>query len=90
MYKLHLTKRFIKDAKKLNKQDKEHTMEVLQKLCNNQTLERKYQDHALKGKFSKYRDCHIKPDLVLVYEKMEDILILKAIQIANHNNLFKK
>ena len=49
MYKLHLTKRFTKEAKKLNPQDLKHTMEVLERLCNNETLEPKYKDHALCG-----------------------------------------
>ncbi|MCH5322600.1 MAG: type II toxin-antitoxin system YafQ family toxin [Helicobacter sp.] len=85
MYKLHLTKRFIKDAKKLNKQDKEHIMEVLQKLCNNQTLELKYKDHALVRDLQGTRDCHIKHDLVLIYKRSEEILELVVLRISPHN-----
>lgn len=69
MYKLHLTKRFTKEAKKLNPQDLKHTMEVLERLCNNETLEPKYKDHALSGDLAGARDCHIKPDLVLIYRQ---------------------
>lgn len=90
IYKITYSKLFKKQFKKLQSVEQEHTLKILERLANDEILEPKYQDHALKGKFSKYRDCRIKPDLVLVYEKMEDTLILKAIQIANHNNLFKK
>ncbi|TLD85572.1 type II toxin-antitoxin system YafQ family toxin [Helicobacter sp. MIT 05-5294] len=89
MYELYLSKRFSKDAKKLNPQDLKHTMRVLQKLCNGEKLEHRYNDHALQGKFSKYRDCHIKPDLVLIYEKKENLLILKALRIGKHSEIFK-
>ena len=49
MHKARLTTRFTKEAKKLNPQDLKHTMEVLERLCNNVTLEPKYKDHALKA-----------------------------------------
>ena len=89
MYRLHLTKKFTKDAKKLNKNDLKHTMEVLKILEKGEKLDPKYKDHALKGEYSKYRDCHIRPDLVLIYEKREDLLILKALRIGKHNEVFK-
>lgn len=33
-------------------------MEVLNLFCNNETLELKYKEHALKGKLKGIRDCH--------------------------------
>ena len=86
-YKLHLTKKFTKDAKKLTKQDLEHTMEVLQKLCNNQPLSPKYKDHALVGNLQGVRDCHIKPDLVLIYRYNQDMLELIALRIGKHSKV---
>ncbi|WP_394955052.1 type II toxin-antitoxin system YafQ family toxin [uncultured Helicobacter sp.] len=88
MYQLYLSKRFVKDAKKLKSQDLEQVMSVLQRLCNEEKLEAKYKDHALSGKYSKCRDCHIKPDLLLIYEKRKDLLILKALRIGSHSELF--
>ena len=88
MFKLHLTKKFTKDAKKLNKNDLKHTMEVLKILERGENLDSKYRDHALKGKYSKYRDCHVKPDLVLIYEKREDLLVLKALRVGKHSEVF--
>ena len=88
MYQLYLSKRFVKDAKKLRSQDLEQVMSVLQRLCNEEKLEAKYKDHALSGKYSKCRDCHIKPDLLLIYEKRKDLLTLKALRIGSHSELF--
>lgn len=90
MYKLYLTKRFTKEAKKLNPQDLKHTMEVLERLCNNETLEPKYKDHALSGDLAGARDCHIKPDLVLIYRQDKEVLELIALRIGKHSKVFKK
>lgn len=89
MYKLHLTKRFIKDAKKLNAQDLKHTMEILERLCNNEVLEPKYQDHALSGDLAGVRDCHIKPDLVLIYKCEKEVLEIMALRVGKHGKIFK-
>lgn len=87
-YKLHLSKNFSKDSKKLSKQDLEHTMEILRKLCNNETLDAKYRDHSLSGKLQGARDCHIKPDLVLIYRRNEEVLELLALRIGKHSKVF--
>ena len=38
-------------------------------LANDQPLEPRHHDHALSGEWSDHRDCHVKPDLVLIYQK---------------------
>ena len=43
--------------------------EVLQALATDQALLARYRDHALTGNWRSCRDCHIKPDLVLIYRK---------------------
>ena len=85
---LHLTKNFTRDDKKLSKQDLEYTMEVLQKLCNGESLEPKYKDHTLRGNLRGLRDCHIKPDLVLIYKQDKEFLELIAIRVRNHSQIF--
>lgn len=42
---------------------------VLGALMNDETLAARYRDHALSGEWSGFRDCHVKPDLVLIYER---------------------
>jgi mRNA interferase YafQ len=43
-------------------------------------------DHAMKGKWKGYRDCHIKPDVVLIYRK-RDVDILELGRLGSHVNL---
>ena len=89
MFEINYSKSFKKDFKKLNEIDRELTLEVLEKLSRDEKLDPKYKDHALKGKYSKYRDCHVRPDLVLIYEKREDLLVLKALRVGKHSEVFK-
>lgn len=55
--------------KKLNKKDIDKVFNVIEKLANGEKLDIKFKDHALKGDYLGYRDCHIKADLVLIYKK---------------------
>ncbi len=43
-------------------------------------------DHALKGKWKGARDCHIKPDLVLIYRKTETAIELA--RVGSHSEVF--
>ncbi len=82
-----LSKPFKRDAKKYYLElVSESWAEVLNFLINDVTLPAKYKDHALKGEFIGCRDCHIKPDLVLIYEKHENELLL--IRLGSHSELF--
>jgi len=45
---------------------------VIQALANDQALEQRLRDHALSGHWKDHRDCHVKPDLVLIYQKPDD------------------
>ena len=87
-YKIFLTTRFKKDAKKLSEQDRQATIEIIDRLAAGETLEPKYKDHPLTGTLKGYRDCHVKPDLVLIYKIEDDILLLSAYRISSHSNLF--
>ena len=69
-YEIKLSKTCKKNLKKLSTKQKLHFLSVIEKLANNEKLEKKYQDHALKGDLAGYRDCHLEPDLILVYKKI--------------------
>ncbi|MDR3628163.1 MAG: type II toxin-antitoxin system YafQ family toxin [Ignavibacteriaceae bacterium] len=79
---------FKSDYKKAIKQNKdiEKLKEVIITLCKNEQLDPKYKDHPLSGKFRKYRDCHIEPDWVLIYEINE--MELSLIRLGSHSELF--
>lgn len=61
--------------------------DVVEKLANGEKLDIKFKDHALKGDYLGYRDCHIKPDLVLIYKKQDDRLILTCVELGSHSEL---
>lgn len=90
MYKVHLTKSFKKDAKALSQADRILSMQIIDKLATGQPLEPKHKDHALSGNLQGFRECHIKPDLLLIYELCDDILQLNALRVGSHSKLFKK
>lgn len=87
-YSITFSKQFKKDFKKINKDDKIILKNIVDKLANDETLEAKYKDHALKGNYIGFRECHIKPDLLLIYRKRDDILELYLASLDNHNNIF--
>ena len=89
-YKLAKSSAFKKDMKSLSAEEKQETKIVIEKLAKGQTLDEKYHDHQLTGQLKDFRDCHIRPDLVLIYRIKEKILELYVYRIGSHAKLFKK
>ena len=89
MYTIFRTSSFKKQYKKLVTSDKELLKEVIILLAQNSDLDEKYKDHKLMGNFKDLRECHVKPDLLLIYKINDDILELALVQVGNHNSLFK-
>lgn len=78
-----------KSYKKICKQGYESKVDsIIQRLANNESLEEKYKDHALKGKYQGYRECHIMPNLLLVYKKLDDVLVLVCVDVGSHSEVF--
>jgi mRNA interferase YafQ len=50
------------------------------------SLPAKYRDHALTGDWADHRDCHIKPDLVLIY-RLPDEETLQLVRMGSHSEL---
>lgn len=61
---------------------------VIIKLQNRIPLDKRFQDHQLKGKLSQQRECHIYSDILLVYEIVEEELILILVNLGSHSELF--
>ena len=59
---------------------------LVEALANDQPLAEKYRDHALGGEWQDHRDCHIKPDLVLIYRKPDDA-VLQLVRLGSHSEL---
>ena len=62
-------------------------MPVLVTLANDRPLEPKHRDHDLSGDWSGYRECHVKPDLLLIYRKTDGGL-LRLARVGSHSELF--
>ena len=61
-------------------------LQVVNLLANDKILPERYQDHALSGRWNNYRDCHIRPDLVLIYRK-PDTEYLELERLGSHSEL---
>ncbi len=59
---------------------------VVEALANDQLLEPQHHDHPLSGKWADHRDCHVKPDLVLIYQK-PDTKTLLLVRLGSHAEL---
>jgi len=56
-------------------------------LAEDASLPENYRDHALTGDWKGYRECHLKPDLLLIYRKEEPDL-LRIARLGSHSELF--
>ena len=90
MRKLKTTNAFRSDLKKLSNAEIAETKIVVTKLQKDELLDAKYRDHDLHGNYNGYRECHIRPDLLLVYKKGSEgeLLILTLYRISSHTNIF--
>ena len=88
-YRLFKTNSFKRSYKKLRLTDEEDLayIDIIYNLLCDVRLVEKYKDHQLIGKFKDFRECHIKPDLLLIY--MIEDNILKLVDIGSHSELFK-
>lgn len=59
---------------------------IVEALADDQLLADKHRDHALSGDWQDYRDCHIKPDLILIYRKPDDV-VLQLVRFGSHSEL---
>ena len=61
---------------------------VIRMLAAGETLSAKYRDHALTGNYSSYRECHITPGWLLIYEIREKELLLILSRTGTRSDLF--
>lgn len=61
---------------------------VVNQLAAGKVLEEKYKDHLLTGDYGGFRECHITPDWLLVYQIREKELLLLLSRTGTHSDLF--
>ncbi len=61
---------------------------ALEVLCNDQPLPKSFRDHDLIGNWRNFRECHLTPDLLLIYCQTSDGLKLQLARIGSHGELF--
>ncbi|MDO5562679.1 MAG: type II toxin-antitoxin system YafQ family toxin [Synergistaceae bacterium] len=86
---LVLSAQYKKDLRRLEKQKAplKFLSEAVTMLCEDQPLPESYRDHALAGKLRQYRELHAAPDLLLIYCKRgNDLLLLAA--AGSHSELY--
>ena len=77
-----------REAKGLHRATLDATlMAILLALAEDQVLDPRHRDHDLSGEWAGYRDCHVKPDLVLIYRK-PDADSLRLARLGSHSELF--
>ena len=59
---------------------------IVKSLALDGFLPEKYRDHALSGDWRDHRDCHIKPDLVLIYCRPDEET-LQLVRLGSHSEL---
>lgn len=89
-YRLIMTGKFKKSLKLAKKRGLDISLmqNVVDTLLQGFSLDEKYRDHELKGKYKGFRECHIQPDWLLIYLKENDILTLTLVDTGTHADLF--
>lgn len=92
MRRIDWTSAFKRDLKREKKGQHRKTVEalvfgVVSLLANDAPLPETNRDHSLTGEWKDHRDCHIKPDLVLIY-RLPDADTLQLVRLGSHSELF--
>ncbi len=90
MYKIKFTAAFKKSYKLMKKRGLNLNLldQVISTISQGKKLAPIYKDHELNGEFKGFRECHIKPDWLLIYYIEEQILTLTLVNTGSHSDLF--
>ena len=91
MRRIERTSRFKRDYKRESRARHRTYLDailapVVAALANDRPLEPRHHDHALSGEWGDFRDCHLKPDLLLIYQK-SGADILRLVRLGSHAEL---
>ena len=88
MYEIFRTTSFKKDYKKLSSREKDLLKTVIKTLAKGGKLDEEPKDHKLIGNYLGCRECHVQPDLLLIYRVDNGILALALVRVGSHSKLF--
>lgn len=90
MYKIEFTNKMKKDVKLMKKRGKDMSKltNILSLIANNAKLPQNCRDHRLTGNLKDFRECHIEPDWLLIYQLHDAVLTLTATGTGTHSDLF--
>ena len=89
MRSIALTGRFKRDYSRVLRADPDIDtilQPLLEQLAKGEPLAVHHSDHPLSGNWKGYRDCHVRPDLLLIYSRTADELTLA--RLGSHSDLF--
>ncbi|MBR4251178.1 MAG: type II toxin-antitoxin system YafQ family toxin [Kiritimatiellae bacterium] len=87
---LRKTRQFEKDVKRMAKRGMplRELTDVIDLLLAQTPLPEKHRDHPLVGDYIGFRECHIRPDWLLIYTIQAEKLILTCTRTGTHSDLF--
>lgn len=93
MYEIVTSTKFIKDLKLLKKRsikDFQFLQKIITQLAEkgHHGLDKKHKPHKLTGNYIGYWECHVKPDLLLIWNENETINLLELVRTGTHSDLF--
>ena len=92
MYKVVLSRRYKNAFKRFSQHrnfDNKVLEEIIATLARGEKLSPKHHDHQLTGELRDNRECHIKNNILLMYQKHENILVLLLVNLGTHDDLFR-
>jgi len=90
MLEIEFTNKMKRDVKLMKKRGKNiaKLTTVLDLLAKRVSMPKHYKDHQLTGNLKDFRECHIEPDWLLIYQIFEKKLVLSASGTGTHSDLF--
>ena len=81
---------FKKDFKRIKKRgyDISRLEKIVELLANEVPLPEQFKDHNLSGSYNGFRECHIAPDWLLIYQVNNNELVLVLSRTGSHSDLF--
>ncbi|WP_419802066.1 type II toxin-antitoxin system YafQ family toxin [Mucilaginibacter sp.] len=93
MFTISFTNRFLKDLRLIKKRSQKD-FDLLNSFTNHlsltgvKDLEKKYLAHKLKGEYAGCWECHVKPDLLLLWIEITADNEIRLIRTGSHSDLF--